>query len=323
MDTSYHKVEQQVVPVGEERTALREQLLGENAQKMLEFQNRAVQKFGPAAGIFIRQLVFWDGERSDAGDGWMWKSRREMQRETGLNQRYQKEARDVLIPAGVLEEEVRPVGHIRRKTLHYRPDLNGLLDLLYPVQEAVSGTGYEAEVASAAYLSEETPVEAVSSTGYEVDENLSAYLSAKSPVEAESAIQESTAGEDLQVKKGSSLRSSHKESETDDDFLEEDYFEDVEDMLDSLNAEEEEPRSGAGREAAATSSRGALPTQPEEQAPRDGVEDLPRVGATRKLESRTLGLFGDLEGDAAREAEEAELLKNYLQNNPTDILESF
>lgn len=203
-----------------ERKELRAVLIGENAQNALEFQNRAVSKFGAAAGIFVRQLVFWDGERSAAGDGWMWKSRREMERETGLNQRHQEEARGRLREAGVLEEDVRPVGPLKRPTLHYKPDLNALLDLLYPTHEAVSTTGHGAEGDNPAYLSEKppvevvsttghssdgdfpaylsgkTPVEAVSSTGYEAEEDHSAYLSGKPRVGAVSTIQESTSGED-------------------------------------------------------------------------------------------------------------------------------
>lgn len=126
------------VPTGEEREALREELLGVNAQNMLEFQNRATRKFGPSAGPFIRQIVFWDGERSAAGEGWMWKSRREMCEETGLNRKPQEKARKMLKAAGVLEEELRPVGPMKRQTLHYRANLNRLLDLLFPPEP---GTG--------------------------------------------------------------------------------------------------------------------------------------------------------------------------------------
>lgn len=128
----------EAVPTGEEREALREELLGVNAQNMLEFQNRATRKFGPSAGPFIRQIIFWDGNRSAAGEGWMWKSRREMCEETGLNQKPQEKARKVLKAAGVLEEELRPVGPMKRQTLHYRANLNRLLGLLFP---PVSGTG--------------------------------------------------------------------------------------------------------------------------------------------------------------------------------------
>jgi hypothetical protein len=35
----------------------------------LGFQNRCVRKFGPAAGIFIRQLVYWAGKEHDSEDG--------------------------------------------------------------------------------------------------------------------------------------------------------------------------------------------------------------------------------------------------------------
>ncbi len=120
----------------EERVEMRTALMGENAQNAMAFQNETVGKFGPAAGIFIRQLVFWDGNRSAAGDGWLYKSRSEMQRETGLNQRQQQKARKALVAAGVLEEEERPVGVLKRRTMHYRPNLAALMETLHPAESA-------------------------------------------------------------------------------------------------------------------------------------------------------------------------------------------
>lgn len=274
----------EAAPTGEERSALREQLLGVDAQNMLRFENRAVRKFGPAAGIFIRQIVFWDGERSAAEEGWMWKSRREMERETGLTQRYQEEARKTLKAAGVLEEEIRPVGYIRRKTLHYRPDLHGLLDLLYPVQEAVSGTGHEADGTSAAYLSEETPVGAVSSTGYEADDDLSAYLSDYPPAEPESGKQESTSGEDFQEE----APLYPPEENGPDDF----FLEDPEDILYDLDAGE--------RDAAATTSSPSVPT-PQRNPGSDGaVEGRSRVYVAPSMGEALLQAIDGAEDDERR-----------------------
>lgn len=119
----------------EERIEMRTALIGENAQNALDFQNRAVRKFGPAAGIFIRQLVFWD-TRGVSEDDFIYKSRSEMHEETGLNQKQQQKARRALVAAGVLEEEERPVGPLKRRTMHYRPNLGNLMELLHPAESA-------------------------------------------------------------------------------------------------------------------------------------------------------------------------------------------
>jgi hypothetical protein len=127
----------------EERMELKSALIGEQASKALAFQTRATKKFGPAAGIMLRQLIFWEG-RSNIEGGWLYKSRREMQDETGLSQRQQERARKALRACGVLEEDIRPVGPLKRKTLHYRVDLLHLMDLLDERQgngESASDTG--------------------------------------------------------------------------------------------------------------------------------------------------------------------------------------
>lgn len=109
---------------------LRSQLIRPQANNALEFQAMAVRKFGPAAGIMARQLLFWDGRGQDP-DGWIYKSRREMEKETGLTRRQQEKARKVMGGLGVLEELKKPVGPMKRKTLHYRLDHVRLMHLLH------------------------------------------------------------------------------------------------------------------------------------------------------------------------------------------------
>jgi hypothetical protein len=91
----------------------------------LGFQNRCVRKFGPAAGIFVRQLVYWTG-RQYYPEGWIYKTQSEMEQETGLSRWHQEKARDILKSQGVLEE--KPRGLPRR--LWYWVDLEALLDIM-------------------------------------------------------------------------------------------------------------------------------------------------------------------------------------------------
>ena len=76
----------------------------------------------------------------------MYKSRRELERETGLTRRQQERARRVLTGRGVLEEEARPVGPLKRRTMHYRLDLWRLAELLDELPDEEWGTG-EADIA--------------------------------------------------------------------------------------------------------------------------------------------------------------------------------
>lgn len=62
-----------------------------------------------------------------------------MQEETGLSRRNQERARKVLRGRGVLEEETRPVGRMRRQTMHYRLDLRKLVILLLDELDAHNG----------------------------------------------------------------------------------------------------------------------------------------------------------------------------------------
>lgn len=89
------------------------------------FQARCVRKFGPAAGIYLRQLVFWTGKKSIDPD-WIYKTEEEMEAETGLRRRGQREARKVLGSYEVLQERYRGLP----RKLWYRVDLVKLAELL-------------------------------------------------------------------------------------------------------------------------------------------------------------------------------------------------
>src|SRR5215211_1023207 len=54
----------------EERTEIREMLMGEDA---LRFQADACRVLGPEAGIMLRELVFWS-DKGSKPDGWIYKT---------------------------------------------------------------------------------------------------------------------------------------------------------------------------------------------------------------------------------------------------------
>src|SRR5215208_85961 len=91
----------------------------------LDFQNRCVRKFGPAAGICIRQLVYWTGKQHDP-EGWIYKTQGELEEETGLSRHHQEKARNILLSQGVLREDRR--GLPRR--LWFWVDLEALLNVM-------------------------------------------------------------------------------------------------------------------------------------------------------------------------------------------------
>ncbi len=70
----------------------------------------------------MSQLLFWDGKGHDP-DGWIYKTEKEMERETGLTRSSQRKARRVLVRKGVLEEDKRCLP----RRLHYRADLRALM----------------------------------------------------------------------------------------------------------------------------------------------------------------------------------------------------
>jgi hypothetical protein len=109
------------------RERLKRRLVTNDAGKLdfLNFNARCVHKFGPAAGTFIRQLVYWVGKEHDQ-EGWIYKTQREMEEETGLSRHHQEKARNILLSQGVLMEDRR--GLPRR--LWYWVDLEALLNVM-------------------------------------------------------------------------------------------------------------------------------------------------------------------------------------------------
>jgi len=109
------------------REQLKRRLIRNEAgeEDYLDFQNRCVRKFGPAAGICVRQLVYWTCKQHDP-EGWIYKTQREMENETGLSRHHQEKARGILVSKGVLKE--RKKGVPRR--LWYWVDLEALLNVM-------------------------------------------------------------------------------------------------------------------------------------------------------------------------------------------------
>ena len=75
------------------------------------------------ATLFLCQLLYWEGKQRDS-EGWIYKSQREMEEETGLSRRMQDEARSKLKERGLLTEARRGVP----ATMHYRIDHQALED---------------------------------------------------------------------------------------------------------------------------------------------------------------------------------------------------
>lgn len=111
-----------------ERKEIRAFLIGHKSERALRFQTIAVRHLGPQAGIFARQLLFWDGRGVDP-NGWTYKSINEFQDETGLSRRQQGRARKVLGGKGLMDE-LKKVGPDGRWRLFYRLNLPALVDLL-------------------------------------------------------------------------------------------------------------------------------------------------------------------------------------------------
>lgn len=109
------------------RALLKEELAGVKAKEMLAFEARAVREFGPEAGIFCRQSLFWEGRGADP-TGFIWKSEAEWREETGLSRWAQRKARKRLKARGVLEEDRRGVPY----RLFFRLDLRKLMETVGP-----------------------------------------------------------------------------------------------------------------------------------------------------------------------------------------------
>ncbi|HUZ30182.1 MAG TPA: hypothetical protein VMU90_13115 [Solirubrobacteraceae bacterium] len=75
------------------------------------------------ATLFLCQLLYWEGKQRDP-DGWIYKSQRDMEEETGLSRFMQDEARKKLKERRLIEEARRGVP----ATMHYRIDHQALED---------------------------------------------------------------------------------------------------------------------------------------------------------------------------------------------------
>jgi len=85
-----HDNPERAIVVKLERKRLRSALIQgeEGKEDFFAFQARCIRKFGLPAGVFLRQLVFWDGKGQDP-EGWIYKTRDELLEEIGLSQRQQ------------------------------------------------------------------------------------------------------------------------------------------------------------------------------------------------------------------------------------------
>src|SRR5829696_9691010 len=134
----------------EEREELREDLLEDRGPAYVPW---LVREFGPHGGLFISQLLYWDGKGHDP-DGWIYKTEREMEQETGLTRTYQRKARKVLVGKGVMEEDRR--GLPRR--LYYRADLRALTDILSGEGSSTEQMSYASEEGISGLTSEEDSI---------------------------------------------------------------------------------------------------------------------------------------------------------------------
>ena len=85
----------------------------------------AVATLGAAAALLLAQLVFWAG-KGKLGDGWVYKSARELRTETGLSDGSQATARRVLIAHGLMHEVLRGVPPV----MHFQLDYDAVRSLL-------------------------------------------------------------------------------------------------------------------------------------------------------------------------------------------------
>lgn len=91
-------------------------------------------KSGPAAAVLLSQLVYWhnrmDGE-------WLYKTREDIKKETGLSRDEQETARKRLVALGVLEEDLRGVP----ATVHFKINTERLEALLLAPDQEESQMG--------------------------------------------------------------------------------------------------------------------------------------------------------------------------------------
>ena len=91
---------------------------------------------GLDGGLFLNQLVFWS-DKGKRGDGFIYKSRQEWQEETLVSDYSLRKATKKLKDMGILETKLlKAVG---APTLHYRLDLEGLLEALIRFVDSANG----------------------------------------------------------------------------------------------------------------------------------------------------------------------------------------
>jgi hypothetical protein len=106
--------------------AVKEALLAVITSKPVAYYSAFAQvSGGVTSGVLLSQLFYWTGRGADP-DGWVYKSQSKWEAETGLTRREQETARKRLRERGILEEKLAGVP----ATLHYRVDLDRLIDLL-------------------------------------------------------------------------------------------------------------------------------------------------------------------------------------------------
>ncbi len=127
-----------------ERTALMEHLRDPKSKLMIAIETAATKRYGgPAAGVVVRQLLFWDGRSTWTKDDDLgfFKSYPEWEKETGLHRSHVDIAGEKLCNASVLKRETRkaPDNRLRR---YYRlypfrlmEDINDDLDDAYRLVE--------------------------------------------------------------------------------------------------------------------------------------------------------------------------------------------
>jgi hypothetical protein len=113
----------------------------------LSLQARLIEIFGPAAGVMLRQCIYWTG-KGKHGDGRFHKSRDEWQAELGLGHRDQEAGRRILTGQkqrngqtfGVLEE----YRSSRRAAMRFRVDLEALAAVLGLASDGADHTAGDA-----------------------------------------------------------------------------------------------------------------------------------------------------------------------------------
>jgi DNA-binding transcriptional regulator GbsR (MarR family) len=91
----------------------------------IAYQPYLVLLFGPATGIFLYQLLYWDQKGSNKS-GWIYKTMEEFKKETGLSRSNQETAIKQLVKLNLLEYRLAQVPRKR----HFRLRLNILEQVL-------------------------------------------------------------------------------------------------------------------------------------------------------------------------------------------------